>query len=571
MLHFETIRWKNFLSTGNVYTEIQFDRSPSTVIVGENGAGKSTILDALCFALFNKPFRSIKKPQLLNTINQKDLVVEVEFRANGKQYKVVRGMKPNIFEIYKEDKLIDQPGASKDYQAILEESILKLQYKSFTQIVILGSASFTPFMQLPAGHRREVIEDLLDIQIFSNMNTLLKDRMAANKNELTEISYQVELVENKIEVQENYLKQVQDDLQTQIAEYVSFIEEETQKRNEKTLKIGNINSEIDQIFAEIADTKIVDNKSAKVDSLMVKLKNKVNSANKRISFFNINDHCPTCEQQIDDVTKTAKIQHANDILKKTENAIVELKKEEEILLARQQEILKSNEQISAKQTTVIGLQSDVQSHNKSIQTYQSKIDALNSKSVGGDSGASSNIDELNSELESINERKEQLAYDRELYALASSMLKDGGIKTKIIRQYVPIINKLVNKYLAAMDFFVNFELDEEFNEVIKSRGRDDFSYASFSEGEKARIDIALMLTWRAVAKLKNSVNTNLLILDEVFDSSMDANGVEILMGLFNELTDTNIFVISHKGDMMVDKFRSQIKFEKVKSFSRIAS
>ena len=570
MLHFSMIRWKNFLSTGNVYTEIQFDRSPSTVIVGENGAGKSTILDALCFALFNKPFRSIKKPQLLNTINQKDLKVEVSFRTGGHDYKVIRGIKPAVFEIYKDDKMLDQTGAAKDYQVILEETILKLNYKSFTQIVVLGSASFTPFMQLSARDRREVIEDLLDIQIFSNMNLLLKDRIAENKNETTEIAYQIDLVENKIDVQKKYLQQLQDDLQSQINEYNFWIDNEREAIKDKQESVDKLNGEIQTLLDEIADKTSVENKSTKVDELLKKFKEKIKKGNKRVEFFHDNCQCPTCDQEIDDNLKEKKIQDTNAILAKTEAAIVELEKEEENLLERRNAIFEINSAITYKQTSVTEVQNEIQQCNKSIALYQSKIEALNSKSDSDDDNSDSDIDELNRELEAINERKEQLSYDKELYTYAASILKDGGIKTKIIRQYVPIINKLVNKYLAAMDFFVNFELDEEFNEIIKSRGRDDFSYASFSEGEKARIDISLMLTWRAVAKLKNSVNTNLLILDEVFDSSMDANGVEILMGLFNELNDTNIFVISHKGDVLVDKFRSQIRFEKVKSFSRIA-
>jgi len=571
MLHFSTIRWKNFLSTGNVFTEIQFDRSPSTVIVGENGAGKSTVLDALCFTLFNKPFRNIKKPQLMNSINQKDLRVEVEFRTGGHDYKVVRGIKPAVFEIWKDDKMLDQTGAAKDYQIILEETILKLNYKSFTQIVVLGSASFTPFMQLSARDRREVIEDLLDIQIFSNMNLLLKDKIAENKNKTTEIAYQVELVENKIDVQKKYLQQLQDDLQSQIADYNFWIDGEKEAIKTKQESVDKLNSEIQTLLDEIADKTSVEKKSTKVDELLKKLKEKIKKGNKRVEFFHDNCQCPTCDQEIDDNVKEKKIQDTNAILAKTETAIEELEKEEEMLLARRNAIFEINSAITYKQTSVTEVQNEIQQCNKSIALYQSKIEELSNKSVSDNSGTDGDIDELTRELDSINERKEQLSHDKELYTIASSILKDGGIKTKIIRQYVPIINKLVNKYLAAMDFFVNFELDEEFNEVIKSRGRDDFSYASFSEGEKARIDISLMLTWRAVAKLKNSVNTNLLILDEVFDSSMDANGVEILMGLFNELSDTNIFVISHKGDVLVDKFRSQIKFEKVKSYSRIAA
>ena len=569
ILYFKTIRWRNFLSTGNVFTEIQLDRSPSTVIVGENGAGKSTILDAICFGLFNKPFRNIKKPQLMNSVNQRDLLVEIDFRIGSNEYQIRRGVKPNIFEIIKNGQLIDQPGAAKDYQDILENQILKLNYKSFTQVVILGSATFTPFMQLSPYDRRIIIEDLLDIQIFSQMNALLKDRAAANKNEQTEVTYQIDLIENKIDVQKKYLDQLKQDIDAQIIELVNERNGLQAYVAEESFEAGEIQAEIQGLLTLIEDADGVQLKSSKASLLMQKLQDKDYKANKRLDFFVKNDHCPTCEQNIDLKMKTQKIAQTSQIIQSTQDGIAKLTEEQNKLTARLQEVNRIQVKIQNCQAEILTIQQDVATTNARIEEYNTKISGLKAKK-DLPTEASTEIESLNSELKTRTEQKEQLVKDREVLEIAGHMLKDGGIKTKIIRQYVPIINKLVNKYLAAMDFFVDFTLDEEFNEVIRSRHRDDFSYASFSEGEKARIDISLMLTWRAVAKLKNSVNTNLLILDEVFDGSLDANGIEILMGLFNELHDTNIFVISHKGDMMIDKFRSLIKFEKSKSFSRIA-
>jgi len=569
MLHFSKLRWKNFLSTGNVFTEIQLDRSPSTVVVGENGAGKSTMLDALCWVLFNKPFRNIRMLQLINSVNSKDTRAEVEFRIGTHEYRVVRGYKPSVFEVWKDDQLLPQPGNVKDYQAILEEQILKLNYKSFTQVVILGSATFTPFMQLSIKDRREVIEDLLDIQIFSQMNALLKDRLASNKNEQTEVSYQIDLLENKIEVQNKYLAQLKQDIDAQIIELVNERNGLQAYVAEESFEAGEIQKEIQGLLTLIEDAEGVQLKSSKASLLMQKLQDKDYKANKRLDFFVKNDHCPTCEQSIDEKMKTQKIAQTSQMIQSTQDGIAKLTEEKNKLTARLQEVNRIQIKIQNCQAEILTIQQDVATTNARIEDYNTKISGLKAKK-DLPTDASSEIDSLNTELKTRTEQKEQLVKDREVLEIAGHMLKDGGIKTKIIRQYVPIINKLVNKYLAAMDFFVDFTLDEEFNEVIRSRHRDDFSYASFSEGEKARIDLSLMLTWRAVAKLKNSVNTNLLILDEVFDGSLDANGSEILMNLFKELHDTNIFVISHKGDMMIDKFRSLIKFEKVKSFSRIA-
>ena len=570
MLHFEKLRWKNFLSTGNVYTEIHLDRSPSTVVVGENGAGKSTMLDALCWGLFNKSFRNIKLVQLINSINGKDARVEVEFHIGTTQYKIIRAYKPNLFEIWKNGELIPQPGNVRDYQSILEDQILKLNYKSFTQVVILGSATFTPFMQLPVKDRREVIEDLLDIQVFSQMNTLLKDRVSKNKNDITDIEYKIELVENKIEVQQQYLRQVKSDIGEEIKEYEEMIVSAQQTNANTSVHIAQTEEKIRSHFNTISDHTKVQNKSEKVSDLLSKLHDKEHSSNKTLKFFESHDNCPTCNQIIAAQIKEEKIQKTQSIISKTTDAISELQKQNDQLHDRLKQINATQIDITELQQQISSMQSDIKHVDASINQYNKKIESLNDR-MGEEKTFDVEIDKLNNDQKSLSADREQLSNDRMVLDYASKMLKDGGIKTKIIRQYVPIINKLVNKYLASMDFFVDFTLDEQFNEVIRSRHRDDFSYASFSEGEKARIDLSLMLTWRAVAKLKNSVNTNLLILDEVFDGSLDINGSEILMNLFREMTGTNIFVISHKSDQIVDKFRSTIKFEKVKSYSRIAT
>ena len=558
------------LSTGNVMTEIQLDRSPSTLIVGQNGAGKSTILDALCFVLFNKPFRNIRKPQLINTINEKDMMVEIEFVIGRNKYLIRRGMKPNIFEIIKNGKLIDQPGNSRDYQKILEDTILRLNYKSFTQIVVLGNASFTPFMQLFAAERRAVIEDLLDIQVFTSMNLLLKDRISENKQKKSDINYQIDLNKDKIAVQEEYLKKIAKDRKKQIEDLKSESSDFVEKIGANEEQTKTLLENIDTIFESMPDKDSLKSKSERVSDLLFKLEDKLTKAGKKSKFFSENDNCPTCEQQIDIEVKADKVKQIDESIKVTEGGIEQLKKEQEVLMRELDVVNKAQEQISVKQNKVRELSTHTDFYKKSLEKVQDKIDSLEKESVS-DNDASEKIKALESESKRLTTRMEELSKESELYGVASHLLKDGGIKTKIIRQYVPIMNKLVNKYLAALDFFVNFELDEEFNEVIKSRHRDEFSYSSFSEGEKMRIDLALLFTWRSIAKLKNSTNTNLLILDEVFDASLDSSGCDEFLKLLTEIgSDTNVFVISHKGDVLQDKFRNQITFEKVKNFSRIA-
>ena len=551
-------------------TVIQLDRSPSTVITGENGAGKSTILDALTFGLFGKPFRKINKPQLMNTINDKDLVVDIEFSIGKTEYLVKRGMKPYYFEIYKNGKMLDQPGSVREYQLQLENQILKLNYKSFTQIVILGNASFTPFMQLSTRDRREVIEDLLDIQIFSTMNTLLRDRVSDNKRSLSEVSYSIDLIQEKIEVQEQYLKKVKNDAVKQINDLKDEIGGYRDSHESAGSLYSTLTAEVDTLLQSISSKNKVEKKSRKVDDLLSKLKDKSAKATKRVNFYEKNDNCPTCEQVIDLELKHQKIKKTADVLDKTKTAISELNDECSALNEEMHRINNVQHQIQDAQNKIRDCNTQMELYSKTISSLEGKIEEVKSQD-SVDSDSESKLSSMNSDLNTYKDKKKVLVESREVYEIANAMLKDGGIKSKIIKQYVPIINKLVNKYLSALDFFVNFELDEEFNEVIKSRHRDEFSYASFSEGEKTRIDIALLLTWRAIAKLKNSTNTNLLILDEVFDNSLDLTGTDELTKLLNDMSDTNVFIITHtKGDVLTDKFRSQIRFEKVKSFSRIA-
>ena len=571
MIKFKKIRYKNFLSTGNVFTEIQLDRSPSTVITGDNGAGKSTILDALCFVLFNKPFRNITKPQLMNTINGKDLLVEIEFSIGNVEYVVRRGIKPAVFEILKNGKLLDQPGSARDYQTQFEDTILKLNYKSFTQIVVLGNASFTPFMQLTTKDRREVIEDLLDIQIFSYMNTLLKDRVARNRSEKQEVEYQIELLGEKISVQKEYLAKLEADVEKQKQE----LQKEIQEWSLNILSTDTQQHEhldaIEELSATIVDADKIHAKSVKISELMMKLHDKIAKAEKRIRFYEKNDNCPTCEQIIDAKSKAEHIERTHQIESETRDAIQQLESQQVSLTEEIARISSVQSKIAEHQAYWRDCRSSIESYESHIERLKEKIASLSEGVEETENSPATKISELEGQLGSYETRKESLSKDFEVLKIATEMLKDGGIKKKIIRQYVPIINKLVNKYLAALDFFVNFELDEEFNEVIKSRYRDEFSYASFSEGEKMRIDLALLFTWRSVAKLKNSTNTNLLILDEVFDASLDTSGCDEFLKLLQEIgSDTNVFVISHKGDVLTDKFRSHIRFEKVKNFSRIA-
>ena len=569
MIYFKSIRWKNLLSTGNVFTEIKLNRSPNTLIVGENGGGKSTMLDALCFGLFGKPFRNINKPQLLNSINKKNLVVEIEFSIGGKDYKIVRGIKPNVFEIQVGGEVINQDAAARDYQKYLEESVLKLNYKSFTQIVILGSASFTPFMQLPPGTRREIIEDILDIQIFTTMNTVLRDKMTELKDNIQDADSKLEVLKQKASIQKEYVDTLEANREKRVDEILGRIADGERKISSLTDLANDV--ERQKLSVEETQTSLGDlaTKQKKLESFKTKFSTQLRELQKEVAFYEGTDECPTCRQGIAHDHKETIVSSRQEKIEELSAGMEKLQGE----FAKLEELISENEKLSDQ---ISALNKEIIGYNNEMIVQQRLIQALNLE-LADITTKTADIDEEKKKLKSLakevlaqNEDKAKLNEEKHYMEVVSTLLKDTGIKTKIIRQYLPVINKLVNKYLQAMDFFVQFNLDEKFDETIKSRHRDDFSYASFSEGEKQRIDLALLFTWRTIAKMKNSVATNLLILDEVFDSSLDNNGTDYVMSLLDTIgEDTNVFVISHKGDQLFDKFRSLIKFEKKNNYSEM--
>jgi len=568
MLVFRYVRWKNLLSTGNYFTEIKLDNTSNTLIVGENGSGKSTMLDALCFGLFGKPFRSIVKPNLINSINGKDTLVEVEFNASNKSYKIIRGIKPNTFEIYQDGELLNQDAAARDYQEYLEKFILKMNYKSFTQIVILGSASFTPFMQLKAADRREIIEDLLDIQIFSTMSGIVKERMTNNKDLSLAKKHEIDISQQKYELKEAHVKQLKQNNDEKIAEYELDIANSSNHIVTLETETNDCTDKIDTLQADVVARLETEQKVKKFNQLETQIETNLNKYKKDVNFFEHNDNCPTCRQAID---RDFKEEEIGNLTNKITECTVGLSQLEIKLLEEQDKL----NQISDKQKQIQELQIKIATNTTSITEIRKYIARIekhinelkNTKDISDTE--QKQLEELKIKIDEAEKELKELIDEKTYYEVASGLLKDTGIKTKIIKQYLPIINKLVNKYLASLDFFVNFNLDESFKETIKSRHRDEFTYNNFSEGEKQRIDMALMLTWRAIAKLKNSSNTNLLILDEIFDSSLDVNGTDELIKILNMLEDVNLFVISHKGDILQDKFNNVIRFEKIKNFSRI--
>jgi DNA repair exonuclease SbcCD ATPase subunit len=569
MIYFHTIRWKNILSTGNSFTEIKLDKSPNTLVVGHNGAGKSTILDALCFGLFGKPFRKINKPNLLNSINQSNGTVEVEFNIGKKEYKIVRGIKPNVFEIYCNNVLVNQDAAARDYQEVLEKSILKLNMKSFTQVVILGSASFTPFMQLSPADRRLIIEDLLDIQIFSSMNGLVKEKLSEIKESNNKVKYDMDLTAEKIKMQKDAIEEHKKHNEDEISKKWKEVEESNAQCQKLGKDIMLIQKHIDVLNSKISDKIFTEKKSSKLLQLETKLETRLKKLEKEQKFYEQNHDCPTCKQGIDDSFRSEQLSTINTTKTEVVSAVRDI----------ESQISNTNTRIEQIQKIVKHIQehnNEIVKHNSTISAIHSYIDKLQ-KEIGDLSTKKDSLEEENGKLKELREElkvlvtnQEELSNQKQYYDYASGLLKDSGIKTRIIKQYLPIMNKLINKYLAAMDFFVNFNINENFEETIKSRHRDEFAYANFSEGEKMRIDLALLFTWRQIAKLKNSTNTNLLILDEVFDSSLDTVGTEEFLKLIHDMgNETNVFVISHKGDVLFDKFRSVIKFEKKNNFSQV--
>lgn len=568
MIQFKLLKYKNFLSTGNYWTELQLDRSSNTLVVGSNGSGKSTMLDALTFSLFGKPFRDVNKPQLLNSINQKDCVVEVDFTIGDKEYRIIRGIKPALFEIHCNGKLINQDAAARDYQEYLEKIILKLNYKSFTQIVILGSASFVPFMQLSTADRRSIIEDLLDIQIFSTMNNVLKERLSMNKTEIVDNKFMIEKKTESLQLQEANIQKNSRDNEHRIKSLKDEIDKS--QTQIKTLLDSNqvITVEIEKLKTTITNKSEIETNVKQLNQFEGKVQTNLNNSKKYLQFFRDSDDCPTCKQTIDKDFKDNQISELLSKVKESEDGLKAMKDKADEYQEKLEAIQKTITAIQTKQNSITTNNSSVSAINSYINKLNEQIKDFND--VKEDLiQETENLNILKEELEQLENRKKELLDTKQYFEVAANLLKDTGIKTRIIKQYVPVINELVNKYLSALDFYVNFTLDETFKETIKSRHRDEFSYASFSEGEKQRIDMALMLTWREVAKLKNSTNTNLLILDEVFDSSLDANGTEYLMNVLHLLKDTNLFVISHKGDILQDKFRSMIQFEKKNNFSRM--
>ena len=568
MIKFKTLRWKNMLSTGNYFIETKLDANPNTLIVGTNGSGKSTMLDALCFALFGKAFRNINKPTLLNSINNKDCLVEVEFEVGIKNFKVVRGIKPNIFQIYQDGVLLNQDAATKDYQEYLERFIIKLDFKSFTQIVILGSASFVPFMQLSAADRRAIIEDLLDIQIFSSMNSLVKARSSGNKDNMIIKKNELELVKQKYDIKKEHFDNTNQSIETRVKEYVDQID--NQKKGLQTLheSANVLGQQVQTLTVSVAEKNKVDAKIKSLRKIESQIEEKISKVGMDKHFFEHNEDCPTCRQAITVEFKEGEFQRLSSKeleLSTGQRELQDKLKEQEslfdVLDQQEEKLYDLRTKLAVTNTSIIGV-------DNTINTLTKQLEHLQQEQIR-DENAAKELEELAEEIKTVARELVVLAEEKSYFDAASVLLKDTGIKTKIIKQYLPVINKLVNMYLSSMDFFVNFNLDESFKETIKSRHRDDFSYHNFSEGEKQRIDMALMLTWRAVAKLKNSSSTNLLILDEVFDSSLDTTGTDKLMGILHSLEDVNLFVISHKGDILQDKFTNVIKFQKVKNFSKV--
>jgi len=570
MIKFKSVSWKNFLSTGNEKTTVQLDRSPTTLIVGQNGAGKSTLLDALSFALFGKAHRSISKPQLVNSINNKHCVVEVEFATGAHEFKVVRTIKPNTFEIYQNGNMINQSSAARDYQKFLEQNILKLNHKSFHQIVVLGSSSFIPFMQLPGGHRRDVIEDLLDINIFSKMNTILKERSARIKEELKDVNYNLDLMKEKITLQRKYIR----DITQMNDEQINSKKDTIASFQTEITEMQSLNNEYSTTIESLQDgledkLKSAHNKKQSLMQYQAQFQQQMKTVVKEAKFYETNDKCPTCTQDINESIKSEKLESSKTRAKELQEGMT-----------------KVGEQHTTIETTITNLNeiaedvrantSKITSNNRDISRLQEQIGTLN-KEIAGLTSREGDLGQANSELEShstaresLSEKKLSMLDERSYNEAAGEMLKDGGIKTKVVKEYLPVMNKLINNYLQVLDFFVAFDLDENFTETIRSRHRDTFNYASFSEGEKQRIDLALLFTWRQIARMKNSTSTNLLVLDETFDSSLDHDGVDNLMKILGTLEDdSNVFVISHKGDLLDGKFRSKIEFTKEHNFSKI--
>jgi DNA repair exonuclease SbcCD ATPase subunit len=569
MIVFKHVRWCNFLSTGNVFTDIPLNQNKTTLIVGENGSGKSTILDAISFALFNKPFRKVNKPQLLNSITGRDLLVEIDFDIGRDSYMIRRGIKPTVFEIFVNGELLNQEAASRDYQELLEKAILRMNHKTFCQVVVLGSASYVPFMQLPAAQRREIIEDLLDLNIFTSMNTLLKEKASTNNQAIMMNVNDKKVIQTKIDLITEHLADMAESSENRLRDIEEAISEAEEQRMKFLSERNIIETVTSEFEVEYASAKNLEKKKNKLLATKIKIESKLDDMKKRDEFFHDTENCPTCKQNIDPDHKIRIAEESSAKQKEYEAGVVTAKNEIAEVEKQLKRMTKLREHIQSNNIELSQLQVKIENCNHTIKKLEREIEKIKEEKNTLDA---TKISELEAQMAELETKYTELHDDKNILAAASLILKDGGIKSKIIKQYVPIINRLINKYLSAMDFFVQFELNEQFEESIKSRFRDDFSYSSFSEGEKMRINLAVLFTWRTVSKQRNSVSTNLLIMDEVFDSSLDINGTEEFIKILNELTaDTNTFIISHRTGPLYDKFEKIIRFEKISNFSKVTA
>ena len=570
MIKFKTLRFKNFLSTGENFTEINFLDNKTTLVVGQNGAGKSTMLDALSYALFGKPHRNILKNQLVNSINKRGTLIDVTFDIGSNSYRVMRGIKPTKFEIWKNDQMINQDSNARDYQKILEQNILKLNHKSFHQIVVLGSTSFVPFMQLKPSHRREIIEDLLDIGIFSKMNMLVKEKISSLKDKIKENGHKLNIISTKIESQRKYLRditQINEDLKESKNRSIEKLRNEITDLHNENESLSSIVDQTEPLTLE--KSKSVDEKISKINEYSTQFKTEMRAVVKNAKFYEENENCPSCEQEISAEMKEEQMNKAKDRAKELQKGIDDATKEFENLREEQSKLLAQMEEIRAHQRTMHSNNYSITRLQQSISELQKELEDMNTDN-NDLSKANNELNDFMQEKEEYVTEKMKLNDEMQYNSVIVELLRDTGIKTKIIKQYLPVMNQLINQYLQILDFFVSFNIDENFDETIQSRHRDEFTYDSFSEGEKQRIDLALLFTWRMIAKMKNSVATNLLLLDETFDSSLDGDGVENLMKILNSLDDnTNVFVISHKGELLDGKFSHKLEFIKEKNFSKI--
>ena len=568
MIIFHNITWKNFLSTGNTPISVNLAEQPTTLIIGTNGSGKSTLLDAICFALFNKPFRIIKKDQMVNTINNADTVVELNFSVGPKKYKVVRGIKPNVFEIYQDGILINQDASTIDYQKHLEQNIMRLNYRSFLQVVLLGSSSYEPFMKMKPRYRREVVEEILDIRVFGLMDLILRSQQSDLAKKVIEMKHRAELIQTKYETELNHFKAISDLNMNDLDGKKQLVKKNDDDSKDYSNKISELNTKIGVYKHDIENKDKTQKKVGQLTKLEAKIETNLNTHQKTLEFFNNNDNCPTCTQPIDQDFKKQKIEATEKRVKTLQDGMKELISEIANTELKLSEMNKVSQKIQELNIDISKFETSLDELNKFSNRIHEEIRLLENKQVDGKE-IQIQLDELNSKLEETRIEKDRIIEQKNYVDILREILNDKGAKAQIIRKYVPIMNNLINQHLQAMDFFVSFHLDEEFNETVKSRFRDTFNYNNFSEGEKMRIDLALLFTWRHIAKMKNSTNTNLLILDEIFDGSLDGQGTDDFFKIITQLTKENIFIISHKGDIMFDKFTNIIKYEKYKNFTRL--